>query len=115
MGTPTLRRLVDQAALDALLTAASAVSPGLDAWIVDGDGTDIAEPRSGPAGAQRTSPDTPTRSIVVDGRTIGAVAVRAEDEAVAGAVAELIGRAIELAATEGLGRRAVTGGDTVPR
>ena len=51
---------------------------------------------------------TPTRSIVVDGRTIGAVAVRAEDEAVAGAVAELIGRAIELAATEGLGRRAVT-------
>jgi serine phosphatase RsbU (regulator of sigma subunit) len=108
MGTRSLGRLVDQAALDALLIAASAVSPGLEAWILDRDGTQVAGGSRGPAGASPASPGTPTRAIVVDGVKIGTVAVRAADEMSARSVGELIGRAIELAATEGLGRRAVT-------
>ncbi|HYX11761.1 MAG TPA: hypothetical protein VE817_07265, partial [Candidatus Acidoferrum sp.] len=110
MGTPTLRRLVDQAALDALLAAATAFAPGLEVSLVDREGTQIAGAirERGRAGPSPSSPGMATRPLVAAGETLGLVTVRAEDEAVAGAVAELIGRAIELAATEGLGRRAVT-------
>jgi serine phosphatase RsbU (regulator of sigma subunit) len=109
MGAPTLGRLVDQAGLDGLLSAAPAVSPGLEAWVLDRDGTQVAGPSQGPTGALPTASATPTtRAIVVDGATVGTVAVRAADQATARSVGELIGRAIELAATEGLGRRAVT-------
>lgn len=107
MAAPTLARLVDQTALDALLITASAVSPGLEAWVVDRAGAQVAGASRGPEGAP-TSPGTSTRAIVVDGATIGTVAVRATDAAIARSVGELIGRAIELAATEGMGRRAVT-------
>jgi serine phosphatase RsbU (regulator of sigma subunit) len=106
MGAPRLERLIDRAAVDALLAAAAQVSPGLEAWVVDGDGTEVARARSGDHDASGNA--TSTRPLVVDGAAIGSVAVRSADQAAARSIAELVGRAIELAATEALGRQIET-------
>jgi serine phosphatase RsbU (regulator of sigma subunit) len=95
MGSPTLGRLVDLERLDALLSAAAAVAPDLQIRVVAPD--------------DRPSGDgTLRRPIVVDGHVVGAVEVSGGSDGRATAHAELIGRSIELAAAEGLARRAVT-------
>ena len=99
MGTPGLVRLLDRAALDSLVSAAATVSPGLEALVVDRDGAELARAGSGDDDASRNA--TFTRPLVVDEGVIGRVAVRSADQAVARSIAELVGRAIELAATAG--------------
>jgi phosphoserine phosphatase RsbU/P len=113
MGAPKLGRLIERTALDALLASASDVAPGLVAWVLDHDGqlvagaipTTAATPTSGPNGGR--SPAA-TRPIMVAGAEVGSLSILAADAATARTVGELVGRAIELAATEGVGRRAVT-------
>jgi serine phosphatase RsbU (regulator of sigma subunit) len=104
MGVPKLHRLIEGSGLDALLASASAVAPGLQAWVVDRDGTAVGGAPAMPAipGGAWTAP------IVVDGAEIGTVHVAGKDPALARSVGQLIARAIELAATQGLGRRVVT-------
>jgi sigma-B regulation protein RsbU (phosphoserine phosphatase) len=108
MGAPKLRRLIEGSALDSLLAAASAISPGLRAWVLDRDGIAVTGADEAPAGTSTMRAGTSTRPIVVDGAEIGSVHVAGADPATDRSVGELIGRAIELAATEGLGRRVVT-------
>jgi hypothetical protein len=104
MGVPKLHRLIEGSGLDALLASASAIAPGLQAWVVDRDGTAVGGAPAMPAipGGAWTAP------IVVDGAEIGTVHVAGKDPALARSVGQLIARAIELAATQGLGRRVVT-------
>jgi serine phosphatase RsbU (regulator of sigma subunit) len=83
-----------------------------DAAGADAGGADAGGAR-GAGGAADPEPfgesvATATEPLVVDGATVGSVTIRAADEAVARSVAGLVGRAIELAAAEGLSRRAVT-------
>jgi len=107
MGAPRLERLIDRRGLDALLRAASGVAPGIEVRVLDGEGAEVG--RVDPADDPKPAPVAAwTRPLVVGGNALGSVAVRGEDEATAHAIAELVGQAIELAATEGLGRRAVT-------
>jgi serine phosphatase RsbU (regulator of sigma subunit) len=103
MGVPKLHRLIEGSGVDALLASAAAVAPWLRAWVVDRDGTAVGGPAMAaiPTGAWTTP-------IVVDGAEIGTVHLAGTDPATARSVGELIGRAIELAATQGLGRRVVT-------
>jgi sigma-B regulation protein RsbU (phosphoserine phosphatase) len=113
MGAPKLGRLVERTALDALLASASDVAPGLAAWVLDRDGqlvagaipTTTATATSGPTGGP--SPAA-TRPIMVAGVEVGSLSILAADTVTARTMGELVGRAIELAATEGVGRRAVT-------
>ncbi|HEX2756852.1 MAG TPA: SpoIIE family protein phosphatase [Candidatus Limnocylindrales bacterium] len=107
MRAPRLERLIERAGLDALLEAASAIAPGIEVRILGGDGAEITR---SPATDERSATTTATASVrplVVDGNDLGSVAVRAGDEAAARSIGELVGQAIELAATEGLGRRMV--------
>jgi sigma-B regulation protein RsbU (phosphoserine phosphatase) len=99
MGAPRLERLIERAALDSLLSAAAAVSPGLEAWVSNGDGAELARTGSGDADASRTA--TFTRPLIVAGEGIGTIAVRSAEQAGTRSIAELVGRAIELAATAG--------------
>jgi serine phosphatase RsbU (regulator of sigma subunit) len=99
---PTLERLIDGARLDALLQAARRVAPDLEIRLLPPDAAPSAN------GVVR-------RPIVVDGGVLGTVEVagggddaRAAAQARAAAHADLVGRSIELAAGEGLARRAVT-------
>ena len=108
MGVPRLARLIAPEGLVALLAAASAVSPGLTAWVVDRAGAEIARIDPAAGGPPAELLVTASRPIMVAGSEAGTVTVRAPDAAVARSLAELVGRAIELAATEGSGRRAVT-------
>src|SRR6476619_6091831 len=104
MGGPKLHRLIEGSGLDALLASASAVAPGLRAWVLERDGTAV-----GGAPAMGVTPDAAwSGAIVIDGTEIGTVHVAGADPAIARSVGELIARAIELAATQGLGRRVVT-------
>jgi serine phosphatase RsbU (regulator of sigma subunit) len=117
VGAPKLGRLIAAGGLEALLVAATPVGSGLVATVVDRDGVELA--RSGPAGdghpgdaGDPGSSSEPaaaaTRPLVVGGATVGTVTVGAADETLARVVSELVGRSIELAAAEGLSRRAVT-------
>jgi len=107
MGAPKLGRLIERAALHGLLAAAAAVAPGLEVLVVDRDGTVIAGSTAA-AGEEAPTFSTTSRPLVAGGIEIGRVTVRCADGAMAGSVSELVGRAIELAATEGLGRRVIT-------
>jgi serine phosphatase RsbU (regulator of sigma subunit) len=102
MGAPRLERLIERAALDQLLGAAMAVAPGLEAWVLDRDGAEVA--RSGSGDHDASGAATSTLPLVVDGARIGIVAVRGADLVAAQSMAELLARAIELAATAGQGR-----------
>ena len=105
MPAPKLGRLIDRASLDGLLAAAVAVSPELGARLLDPDGTEIAAIHPPPT---RTASVNVRRPVAVDGAPIGTLEIRAGDERTARAVGDLLGRAIELAATEVRARRAVT-------
>ena len=95
MGGLTLDRLIDRERLDGLLVAAAAAAPDLAIRLVAAD--------SRPAG-----PGTIHRPIVADGQVLGAVDIDGPaGDPRASAHAELVGRSIELAAGEGLARRAV--------
>jgi Stage II sporulation protein E (SpoIIE) len=50
MGAPRLGRLIEPAALAALLGAAAAVAPGLEAWVFDRNGTEVARAGTTAAG-----------------------------------------------------------------
>jgi serine phosphatase RsbU (regulator of sigma subunit) len=101
-----LERLLDRDGLGRLLEAASAAAPGLAIRILDLSGaevaaTSLAEP---PAGLVTTL----SRPLVVDGELVGNLDVDGVEAAQVAAIGELVGRAVELAASEGLGRRHVT-------
>jgi serine phosphatase RsbU (regulator of sigma subunit) len=98
MGALTLARLLDPARLEDLLEASRALDPRLAIELV-------------PAGAPDATPGAVRRPIVVDGQVLGAVQAAGDglDPSLVRAHAELVGRSIELAAAEGLSRRAVTG------
>src|SRR5215210_4405600 len=101
MGAPTLDRLIDAEALRAVLESAAALAPDLVISVVGSGGGPIAgEPVDLEAAAV-------VRPIALDGAVIGQVLVGGGSP-MASAVAELVGRAIDLAAGEGLGRRRVT-------
>ncbi len=99
-----LDRLVDQAGLEALLRAAQAVAPGVSIRISHPDGTAVASTDGAPVAHGQGA----ARPLAVDGELVGHLAVAGVDVPQATAIGELVGRAIELAATEGLGRRNVT-------
>jgi sigma-B regulation protein RsbU (phosphoserine phosphatase) len=103
MAALRLERLIDRTGLDALLSSATAAAPGLGLRILGADGTIVAgtPAHDRPAGAT-------TRRLVVDGQDVGTLEVGGPDAGQAASIGELVGRAIELAATEGLGRRKVT-------
>ena len=99
MGAIKLERLIPRDRLDAVLEAARAAVPDLAIRLV-------------PADPAREGDGSVRRPIVADGHVLGALEVKGGDTgdgARASAVAELIGRSIELAAVEGLARRAVAG------
>jgi serine phosphatase RsbU (regulator of sigma subunit) len=99
VGEIALDRLLARDQLDALLDAARAAAPDLTIRLVTADG---------PPGAHGDI----RRPIVADGHVLGALEIAGGsvgDVARASAFAELIGRSIELAAVEGLARRAVAG------
>jgi serine phosphatase RsbU (regulator of sigma subunit) len=104
MGAPTLSRLLDRARLDGVLDAARAIEPRLTISVVDSKPSEAR----GQAGADRDQPIR--RPIVVDGRVVGTVQAGGAglEPFVVRAHAELVGRSVELAAAEGLSRRAVT-------
>ncbi len=107
MAAPRLNRLLDRAGLEALIASAAAVVPGVLIRVVDRDGTPLATT----TGGAETKPDGDgpvTRPLAVGGESVGHLEIRGVDARQATAVADLVGRAIELAATEGLGRRNVT-------
>ena len=106
MAAPRLDRLIDRGGLDALLAAAVAASPGAAIRILDRDGTAIA----GSPGSEQPSAAAPVaRPIVLDADVIGSVEVTGgADTRTASGLADLVARAVELAATEGIGRRNVT-------
>jgi serine phosphatase RsbU (regulator of sigma subunit) len=99
MSAPTLGRLLDPERLDEILEAAHAAQPELGLRLA------AAAPAPGDADLARRRP------IVVDGQVLGALEwdEAGDDPSRARAQAELVGRSIELAAAEGLARRAVTG------
>ncbi|HET7030564.1 MAG TPA: hypothetical protein VFI34_08635, partial [Candidatus Limnocylindrales bacterium] len=97
----TLERLIDRRRLDDLLEAAAVAAPDLTVRLVAAD-----VPPAGNGSVRRP--------IVADGQVLGAIEVQPVDlgagpDGRAGAHAELLGRSIELAAGEGLARRAVAG------
>jgi serine phosphatase RsbU (regulator of sigma subunit) len=94
MRAPPLGRLIDLAALADLIQAASAVAPNHDVRIVDLDTSGLAP------GA------VATREISVGGERLGTVEIRGPVEQ-SEALAALVGRSIELAATEALRRRSL--------
>jgi hypothetical protein len=99
VGEIALDRLLARDQLDALLDAARAAAPDLTIRLVTADG---------PPGAHGDI----RRPLVADGHVLGALEIAGGsvgDVARASAFAELIGRSIELAAVEGLARRAVAG------
>jgi serine phosphatase RsbU (regulator of sigma subunit) len=98
--SPTLLRLIDRDRLDELLDAARAARPEVAVRVLD-----AASAARDPEARGRRRP------IVVGPHVLGAVewSVGTGDDEVARAHAELLGRSIELAAGEGLARRAVTG------
>jgi serine phosphatase RsbU (regulator of sigma subunit) len=112
MGVLELDQLLEPAGLDALLRAATAVAPDLDIRVVDRSGTELARAASAAPGSAESAPGavltTTTRQLVVGDAGIGQVQIAGIDEAAARSIGELVGRAIELAATEGLARSAVT-------
>jgi len=95
---PRLAGLIDRSSLAALLDAALHVAPGHRARVVDDDGTIIASApvRAGPRTG--TAATTAIRPIAVGADRLGAVEVDGPG-ASAAAVAELVGRAVELALT----------------
>src|SRR5690348_5625595 len=119
MASPTLGRLVERAALQALVDTAARLEPGLTVRVLDLDGSVLAATgRTDGAGDARATGDTgdagpegehPGRPIVVGGRVLGTVVAQpgAGGPHLGGvsAVAELAGQAIELAAQAGLDRR----------
>ena len=105
MGSPRLDRLIARTGIEELLAAAAAIEPDASIRVLGGDDRELA--RGGPAAATATS-DPAARPIVVDGVAYGSVTVGGIGPGRGRAIADLVGRAIELAATEGLGRRAVT-------
>ena len=111
MTTVRLDRLIDPASLDGLLDAAGAAEPDRAFRIEGPDGRQIAgRGSSGPDARGELAP-VATRALTANGQAIGRLVVEgpaATDGARVAAIAELVGRSIELAATEGLARRAVT-------
>ena len=114
-----LDRLIDRTALDGLLDAAEAGAPGLTIRILDDRGAGVA--RRATTDGRHPSPPVPaapmtaaasmSRPLVVDGEVVGSVEVTGQEAAAAAqaeSILELVGRAVELAAAEGLGRRNVT-------
>ena len=97
--SPTLLRLIDRDRLAELVDAARAARPEVEIRVVDE--TSAARPPD-PSGRQRP--------IVVGPHVVGAVEWFAgeADAGTARAHAELVARSIEIAAAEGLARRAVT-------
>jgi len=109
VGVPKLVRLIAPDALQALLAASAAVGSVTAAWVVDRDGSGIARVDP-PAGREPADPGVIARSrLVVAGEDMGMVSIRAADETTARSVADLVGRAIELAAVQPqlLARRAL--------
>jgi sigma-B regulation protein RsbU (phosphoserine phosphatase) len=109
VAAPRLDRLVERPGIAALVEAASAVAPGLAVRVLDPAGGIVAG--QAPGGRPNASGPSATRPLAAGGAPLGTVVVdgRAERTSPAAAdLAELIGRAIELAASEGLARRAVT-------
>ncbi|MEA2605549.1 MAG: phosphoserine phosphatase RsbU/P [Chloroflexota bacterium] len=103
MGVPKLARLIAPDALETLLGAATAVGPVTAAWVVDRAGTAVAQVDR-PPGMEPADPGaTATHHLVVAGVEVGTVSIRAADEGTARSMALLVGRAIELAATEAHG------------
>ena len=96
MGAVTLDRLIDRDRLAGLLDAAAAAAPDLTVRLVA-------------AGTPTAGDATVHRPIVADAHVLAALEVTGAggDVARATAHAELVGRSIELAASEGLARRAV--------
>jgi serine phosphatase RsbU (regulator of sigma subunit) len=103
MAAPRLDRLIDRAGLDALLGSASAAAPGLEIRILDENGMIVAG-----AAPPARSPGATTRALTAGGVVVGRLEVDGPDAAQAASIGELVGRAVELAASEGLGRRTVT-------
>ncbi len=105
MGAPRLDRLITRAGLDALLDAVLAIEPSAVIRVVDAGGSEIAVVGSD---SGRSAGPVTTRTIELEGAAFGSVSSHAEAPGRAASVAELVARAIELAAAEGVGRRAVT-------
>jgi serine phosphatase RsbU (regulator of sigma subunit) len=106
MRAPPLGRLIDVAALADLVEATAALAPNHDIRILDMGGSTLV-PASAPGVQVRIAgaPST-TRAITVGAEDLGAVEIRGPTGG-SQALAELVGRSIELAATEALRRRSI--------
>ena len=105
-GTHTLRHLLDPAALEALIRAAVDVAPDLDIRLLDGDGSVLGRTSTEAARRRDAGAPSATRTISVEAEQLGTIEIRGPNGR-SRAVADLIGRAVELAATEALHRRSV--------
>ncbi|MEO5940936.1 MAG: GAF domain-containing SpoIIE family protein phosphatase, partial [Candidatus Limnocylindrales bacterium] len=106
MASTRLDRLIDRSRLDALLEAAVSAWPGAAIRVLDHAGRPIA---GSPGTDLPSAAAAIARTIVVDTTVIGSVeVVPGADARTAAGLADLVARAVELAATEGLGRRNVT-------
>jgi phosphoserine phosphatase RsbU/P len=105
MTAPPLGRLIDLAALADLIEAAAAVAPSHEIRLLDLDGSALLPASAVAAGGPPVTPTT-TRAISVDGESLGTVEISGP-VGQSDAIAELVGRSIELAATEALRRRSL--------
>jgi sigma-B regulation protein RsbU (phosphoserine phosphatase) len=102
----TLRHLLDPGALEALIRAAVDVAPDLDIRIIDRNGSVLGVTSTDAAQHSVAATPSTTRTISVDAEPLGTIEIRGPDDR-STAIADLIGRAVELAATEALHRRSV--------
>lgn len=103
---PTLRHLVDPGAFEALIRSAAAVAPDLDIQLIDRDGSVLGSTSADPARQRVAATPSTTRTISVDAEQLGTIEIRGLDGR-STAVADLIARSVELAATEALHHRSV--------
>ena len=105
MAAPGLIRLLDSAALAGILDAAGGLLAGGRLTVVDHDGRVVGETGGSGTGSADAA-ERAERAIVVDGAPVGAVLADGPNRA---AIAELVGRSLELALGESHVRRTLAG------
>ena len=109
MPTPAptaLARLIEPAAVARLLDAAGGLAPGATIRVLDRDGRVLGTSAGSATRHVDLDPDAIREAIEVDGAVLGLIEVRGAGDA-GRAVARFVARAVEMAATEALRRRAV--------
>jgi sigma-B regulation protein RsbU (phosphoserine phosphatase) len=106
MRAPPLGRLIDVAALADLVEATTAVAPNHEIRVLDVDGSTLVPTSSASGQPPIAGAPSATRAIAVGGEPLGTVEISGP-AGQSDAIAELVGRSIEMAATEALRRRSI--------